>query len=76
VSEPGASSNTVSIRSSLSRNLGLLILGLSLTILATTAFTARRLAASASEQLIERALDRTRAEMHAFFNPVARNLLL
>lgn len=74
MSEPEASPQTVSIRSSLSRNLGLLIIGLSLTILATTAFTARRLAASASEQLIVRALDRTRAEMRGFFSPVGRSL--
>jgi len=66
--------DTITIRTSLFRSLGLLILGLSLAILAITWWTARRAAETASAQLIEATLERTQAELRGFFEPVTRNL--
>ncbi len=65
---------TITIRWSLFRSLGLLILGLAITILAATGYTARRVASLTAEQLIGRTLERTRAEMARFFEPIERNL--
>ena len=67
---------TVTIRWSLLRNLFLLIVLLSGSILVTTVFTGHRVRESISRSLIERALDRTTSEIDGFFRPVKHGLLL
>jgi adenylate cyclase len=65
---------TVSIRWSLFRNLGLLVLGLAIAILATTALTSYRIVSITSEHMIERSLERTAVEMATHFDPIRSNL--
>ncbi len=64
----------MSIRWSLFRNLGLLVLGLAVAILATTAVTSHRIVSLTSERMIQRALERTEVELDVLFDPVAANL--
>jgi adenylate cyclase len=66
----------ITIRRSLVLNLGLMILGLCLAILAITVYTGNQIVATASGRMIDRALDRADAELRGFFDPVERNLLM
>jgi len=67
---------TITIRWSLVRNLVLLIVFLTGSILLTTIYTARRITDSTSRALIGRALDRTESDLRRFFEPVRSGLLL
>ena len=67
---------TVTIRRSLIRNLLLLIVFLTGSILLTTVYTGRRISDGMSRALIERALERTEADLKGFFSPVQQNILL
>jgi len=71
-----APARTVTIRWSLIRNLVLLIVFLTGSILLTTVYTGRRIAELTSRALIDRALDRTESELRRFFDPVQRSLLV
>lgn len=75
VEESGAH-RTVTIRRSLIRNLVLLIVFLTGSILLTTVYTGRRITDEMSRALIERALERTEADLRSFFSPVEQNILL
>jgi len=72
---PDPTAGTVSIRWSLFRNLGLLVLGLAIAILATTSFTSQRIVSLMSERMIERSLERGATELAVLFDPVAASLL-
>ena len=63
-----------SIRWSLIRNLFLLIVVLTATILLSTVYTGRRIAHSTSRDLIDDALQSVRSELHRFTDPVQRSL--
>lgn len=63
-----------SIRWSLIRNLFLLIVLLTGTILLSTVYTGRRIAHSTSQDLIGDALQSVRSELHRFTDPVQRSL--
>jgi adenylate cyclase len=67
---------TVTIRRSLIRNLILLILLLTGSILLTTIYTGQRITELTSRALIDRALDRTESDVRRFFDPVERSLLV
>jgi adenylate cyclase len=75
-SDSGTSLKGVPIRRSLIRNLFLLIVLLTGTILLSTVYTGQRIARSASEALIGSALHSVRGEVHGFTDPVQRSLLL
>lgn len=67
-------SRSVTIRRSLLFNLGVLVLGLCLAIVAVTVYTGNQLVAIASRRLIDRTLDRSAVQVGSFFEPVERNL--
>ncbi|MBW2493458.1 MAG: hypothetical protein JRE43_01805, partial [Deltaproteobacteria bacterium] len=67
---------TISIRRSLSRNMLVMIALLSAAILLSTIYTANSIRASASRNLIERAMSRAESDLTSFFNPIQRILLL
>ena len=70
--DPAASERRVPIRRSLIRNLFLLIVLLTGTILLSTVYTARRIAESASKELIGGAVQSVRSELQRFTDPVQR----
>lgn len=74
--EAPAPSRGVPIRWSLIRNLCLLIVFLTGTLLVSTVYTGRRIVASTSEALIGGALDSVRSELHRFTGPVQRSLVI
>jgi adenylate cyclase len=74
--EPRAPDRTITIRWSLIRNLCLLIVVLTGTILLTTIYTAERVRDSMSAALIERAVGQVEADVAGFLAPVERSLLL
>jgi len=73
--DPGVSVSGIPIRRSLIRNLFLLIVLLTGTILLSTFYTGRRIAESASKELIGGALQSVRSELHRFTDPVQRSLI-
>ncbi len=67
---------TISIRQSLSRNMLVMIALLSGAILLSTIYTANRIRASASRNLIERAMSRAESDLTGFFDPIRSILQL
>lgn len=76
MSELPASPRGVPIRWSLIRNLCLLIVLLTGTILVSTIYTGRRIAESTSKALIGGAVDSVRGELQRFTGPVQRSLVV
>ncbi|HKJ25880.1 MAG TPA: adenylate/guanylate cyclase domain-containing protein [Myxococcota bacterium] len=67
-------SRSVPIRRSLLANLGVMILGLCLAIVGVTVYTSRQIVSNTARRMIDRSLDRSTADLRAFFAPVDRAL--
>ncbi|MCA9296896.1 MAG: hypothetical protein KC983_10265 [Phycisphaerales bacterium] len=65
-----------SIRTSLFRNVALLVLALTALLLATTAYSSRRIARELGVELINQTAETTKAEFRQFFAPIERGLVL
>jgi adenylate cyclase len=73
-SEADAGHQTISIRRSLIRNLCLLLVVLTGTILLTTVYTGRQITRSTSQALIERAISQVGSELEGYVRPVENTL--
>ena len=74
-SKADAGHQTISIRRSLIRNLGLLLVVLTGTILLTPIYTGQRITLSTSQALIERAIAQVGSELEGYIRPVENSLL-
>lgn len=65
-----------SIRTSLFRNVALLVLALTVLLLATSAYSSRRIARELGVELIDQTAETTKAEFRQFFSPIERGLVV
>lgn len=74
--DPGLAAQTVTIRWSLIRNICLLLVVLTGTILLTTFYTGQRITQSTSKALIERAIGQVQSDLKGYLTPVESALRL
>jgi len=75
-SEPGPDPRTITIRWSLIRNLCLLLIILTGTIMLTTFYTGRQITRSTSKALIDRAIGQVQSDLRGYVEPVENALRL